>query len=208
MVHCHLAHVCVAPQSVLWRKEGWGLSQVLWIYRWTMKSFLHRDMDSSSYSGEHTDFTIPRNPHIISVSQACLTSGHLGHLYHYLHPPTFKGFGAAFVPFSPLNTQQFLEWRLVTAFTFREFLSASPKWPDDRLGWSYTHPGCPVWVAWPERKRLGCRDRPFCFSASSMGENPVFSVGLLQWAKWWRQVPLSPNEDRKMGMVERKFIDD
>ena len=57
-------------------------------------------------------------------------------------------------------------------------------------------------------KRLGCRDRPFCFSASSMGENPLFSVGLLQWAKWWRQVPLSPNEDRKMGMVERKFIDD
>jgi len=40
------------------------------------------------------------------------------------------------------------------------------------------------------------------------GENPLFSVGLLQWAKWWRQVPLSPNEDRKMGMVERKFIDD
>ena len=63
-------------------------------------------------------------------------------------------------------------------------------------------------VGCPERKRLGCRDRTFCFSASSMGENPVFSVGLLQWAKWWRQVPLSPNEDRKMGMVERKFIDD
>jgi hypothetical protein len=41
-----------------------------------------------------------------------------------------------------------------------------------------------------------------------MGENPLFSVGLLQWAKWWRQVPRSPNEDRKMGMVERKFIDD
>jgi len=63
---------------------------------------------------------------------------------------------------------------------------------------------------WPGQKgkRLGCRDRPFCFSASSMGENPVFSVGLLQWAKWWRQVPRSPNEDRKMGMVERKFIDD
>ena len=96
-----------------------------------MKSFLHKDKDSSSYSGEHT---IPRNPHIISVSQACLTSGHLGHLYHYLHPPTFKGLGAAFVPFSLLYTQQFLEWRLVTAFTFREFLSASPKSPDDRLG--------------------------------------------------------------------------
>ena len=57
-------------------------------------------------------------------------------------------------------------------------------------------------MAWPERTRLGCRDRTFCFSASSMGENPLFSVGLLQWAKWWRQVPLSPNEDRKMGMVE------
>ena len=79
-------------------------------------------------------FHYPQEPPHHLRPQACLTSGHLGHFYHYLHPATFKGFGAAFVPFSPLNTQQFLEWRLVTAFTFREFLSASPKSPDDRLG--------------------------------------------------------------------------
>lgn len=51
-------------------------------------------------------------------------------------------------------------------------------------------------VACPERERLGCRDRTFCFSALWVGDHPIVLVGLLPCAKWWRQRPLSPGEDK------------
>ena len=51
-------------------------------------------------------------------------------------------------------------------------------------------------VACPERKRLGSRDRTFCFGALWVGDHPIVLVGLLPCAKWWRQRPLSPSEDK------------
>ena len=53
-----------------------------------------------------------------------------------------------------------------------------------------------MWAASPERERLGCRDRTFCFGALWVGDHPIVLVGLLPCAKWWRQWPLSPGEDK------------
>lgn len=158
------------------RKGGCGRSRTLWI-RIVSTSSIQVDGDSSRLLlGAHRSLVHrDHSRHRSSQGQAGRgASWVLSH--HHLHPEPSRG--------------RKLLWRLSALWTTNQFSRMDWSQPSSSGSFSLPPrsgqttavqysvlPGVPVWVARPERKRLGLRGQALCLCASSQGKHPPVPVG-------------------------------